>query len=104
MSVEGADADGPARPPETTVRADETVAAACPHCERPFAAVEARDLHVGEVHGAACSPGEWDAYEAAREAERDDLFYYHLRVVAALGVLYAVTVLVYMVALGSDLL
>ncbi|AZH27127.1 DNA-binding protein [Haloplanus aerogenes] len=83
---------------------DATVAATCPYCGRPFASTDARDLHVGEVHGAACSAAERADYEAAHEAERDALFYYHLRVVAALGVLYALTVLLYMVALGSDLL
>jgi len=62
------------------------VAAVCPYCDRPFAAASARDLHVGEVHDAVRSAAEAAAYERAREAERDDLFYYHLRVVAALGV------------------
>lgn len=90
--------------PETEVRPDETVAAACPHCGRPFRAERVRDLHVGEAHEADCTDDERAAYEAAREAERDDLFYFHLKVVAALGVLYSVVVLVYMVALGSGLL
>ncbi|WP_251341693.1 DUF7410 domain-containing protein [Haloplanus halophilus] len=90
--------------PETAVRDDETVAAVCPYCRRPFAEREAHDLHLGERHADACSAAERDAYDAAREAERDALFYYHLRVVAALGVLYAVTVLLYMVALGGGFL
>ncbi|MFB6101007.1 MAG: DNA-binding protein [Haloplanus sp.] len=89
---------------ETAVPPDATVAGICPYCGRPFASTDARNLHVGEVHGTACSAAERAVYEAARDAERDDLFYYHLRVVAALGVLYALTVLLYMVALGSDLL
>ncbi|MEF8856078.1 MAG: hypothetical protein V5A16_01515 [Haloplanus sp.] len=89
---------------ETDVPPDVTVAATCPYCRRPFASADAHDLHVGDVHGAACSAAERADYEAAREAERDTLFYYHLRVVAALGVLYALTVLLYMVALGSDFL
>jgi hypothetical protein len=102
--VSEADADRTAGSPETVVRADETVAAVCPYCDRPFAAASARDLHVGEVHDAVRSPAETEAYERAREAERDDLFYYHLRVVAALGVVYAVTVLAYMMALGGGFL
>lgn len=89
---------------ETTVRDDETPAAVCPHCGQPFADPTARDLHAGERHEDALSAAERDAYEAAREAERDDLFYFHLRVVAALAVLYAITVLLYMLALGSNLL
>lgn len=89
---------------ETDVYPDESVAAVCPHCGRPFAETAARDLHVGEVHPEACSPAEQADYEAAREAEHDELFYFHLRVVVALGILYAVTVLLYMVVLGSDIL
>jgi hypothetical protein len=91
-------------PLETRVRADEAVAAACPHCGRPFATREARDLHVGDRHADACSTAEREAYEAARDDEREVLFYFHLRVVAALGVLYAVTVLLYMIALGGGVL
>jgi hypothetical protein len=103
-SAPGERGDTSAPAPETAVRANETVAATCPYCDRPFASSSARDLHVGEVHDGPCDPDEQEAYERARAAERDDLFYYHLRVVVALGVLYAVTVLVYMIALGSDLL
>lgn len=90
--------------PETVVRDGEAVAARCPHCDRPFDDERARDLHVGEVHAADCSEAEWDAYEVARAEERDDLFYFHLRVVAALGVLYGFLVLLYMIALGSGIL
>lgn len=100
----GADRHDVGEPPETEVRADETVAATCPHCGRPFADREARDLHVGDCHADAWSAAERDAYEVARDAERDALFYFHLRVVAALGVLYAVTVLLYMAALGGGFL
>jgi hypothetical protein len=98
--------DGPTAPahPPTEVGDDETVAARCPHCDRPFTAERARDLHVGEVHGDASSAEERTAYEEARAAERDDLFYFHLRVVAALAVLYSAVVLLYMIALGSGYL
>lgn len=99
------DGEHPAVPTlETDVPPNATVAGTCPYCGRPFASAAARDLHVGEAHDAACSAAERADYEAARESERDTLFYYHLRVVAALGVLYALTVLLYMVVLGSDLL
>lgn len=90
--------------PETVVHDDEAVEARCPHCDRPFGDERARDLHVGEVHAADCSEAERAAYEAARDEERDDLFYFHLRVVAALGVLYGLLVLLYMIALGSGIL
>ena len=89
---------------ETVVYADESVAAVCQHCGRPFSSEAARDLHVGETHETAATDAEMATFEDAEEDERDDLFYFHLRVVAALGVLYGVLVLVYMAALGSGLL
>jgi hypothetical protein len=89
---------------ETVVYADESVAAVCQHCGRPFSSEQARDLHVGETHETAATDAEMATFEDAEENERDDLFYFHLRVVAALGVLYGVLVLVYMAALGSGLL
>jgi hypothetical protein len=85
--------------PTTRVPDEERPAERCPRCNRPFPTERALALHVGEAHDPECA-----AYEAALAAERDDLFYFHLRVVVALGLLYAVTVLVYMVALGSGLL
>lgn len=90
--------------PGTEVRPGETVAARCPHCDQPFRGERARALHVGERHWDACTDEQRAAYETAREAERDDLFYFHLRVVAALGVLYGFVVLAYMIALGGGLL
>ncbi|WP_232702558.1 DUF7410 domain-containing protein [Halobacterium wangiae] len=104
QSATGADRRDPVVDVESDVGAEDSVAAACPHCGRPFAETAARDLHVGEVHPEECSTAERTAYEAAREAEREELFYFHLRVVVALGVLYALTVLLYMVVLGSDIL
>ncbi|MFC6955272.1 DUF7410 domain-containing protein [Halorubellus litoreus] len=89
---------------ETLVRDGESVAGACPYCDRPFATRAAYDLHVGEVHEDACSASEREAYADALAAEEDELFYFHLRVVAGLAALYTVLVLVYMVALGSGFL
>lgn len=76
----------------------------CPYCNRPFPTESARDLHRGEDHRLNCTDAELDAYEAAAEAEEAELFYFHLKVVAALGILYAAVVLLYMVALGSGFL
>ncbi|HKJ58196.1 MAG TPA: DNA-binding protein [Halobacteriales archaeon] len=66
--------------------AGEEPAARCPYCERPFRAERSRDLHVGEAHLAGASEVEVDRYEAAREAEEDDLFVFHLKIVAAIVV------------------
>lgn len=86
--------------PETHVPAGDTPVR-CPYCDRPFRTDRDRALHLGETHADACTDEERAAYDEARTAEADDLFYYHLRVVAALGVIYALTVLAYMVVLGS---
>lgn len=87
-------------PPETVVPAGEPPAAVCPYCDRPFPESALRDLHVGQTHPERCTGAERAAYEDARDAEDDTLFMYHLRVISALGVTYAVLVLVYMVVLA----
>lgn len=70
--------------------------ARCPHCGRPFRSERLRALHLGESHPAACTDEERAAYDEAREAEDEDLFVYHLKVVAALVGLYAFFVFSYM--------
>ena len=74
----------------------------CPYCDRPFRSEHARDLHVGERHEP--DPAECERYEAALEQERDDLWLFHAKAVVALGVIYAATVILYMVVLGSGIL
>ena len=64
----------------------ETPAARCPHCERPFRAERTRDLHVGEVHRETLTEEQRKRYAAAVEAEDDDLFVFHLKIVAAIVV------------------
>jgi len=86
--------------PETDL-ADADAVVRCPYCERPFRATERRDLHVGEAHGDICTDEERSAYEIAREDERDDLFMFHMKVVVALGVLYATFVLSYTALIGA---
>jgi hypothetical protein len=79
--------------PETALGPDETPVSACPYCERPFRTDRLRVLHVGEAHADEWTPADRAAYEAAREEEEDDLFLYHLKVVAALGSVYAAFVI-----------
>jgi hypothetical protein len=74
--------------PETSVPADETPAATCPHCDRPFKRQRQCALHVGEAHP-DCRPEDRRAYEAALDSESDDLFVLHLKVLFALGAVYA---------------
>jgi len=71
----------------------------CPRCDRPFRRERQRDLHLGEAHE-DLSEAEQDAYEAASEAESDELFFFHLKIVVALGVLYSSTVLLYTAIIG----
>lgn len=63
--------------------------AQCPHCGRPFRTERLRNLHVGDAHDDDWTDGEQAAYESAMEAEREDLFIYHLKVVASLVAVYA---------------
>lgn len=85
-----ADADA-----ETSVPDNETPAAQCPYCARPFRSEHLHALHVGEAHGEEYTEAEAAAYEAAYDDELDALFVYHLKVVAALVVLFFGFVYVY---------
>ena len=86
--------------PETAVRDDESPEATCRYCGRPFDTERSCSLHVGEAHADEWTEQEQIAYEDAVAAEEDELWLYHIKIVAALGVTYAVIVLVYMVVLG----
>lgn len=80
---------------------DEEPAATCPYCDRPFTTTHARDLHLGEAHESVATDAELEAHEHALDEESDELFVYHFKAVVALGLVWAATVLLYMVALGS---
>lgn len=90
--------------PEFDVPPAEAPAAACRHCDRPFRTERQLALHLGERHPHGLDATEAAAYETALEWERDDLFYYHAKVVGALGALYSITVIVYMIAFGSGII
>jgi uncharacterized C2H2 Zn-finger protein len=68
----------------------------CPYCGRPFRTERLRALHVGDAHDRDCTDDQRLAYEEAQEAEREDLFVFHLKVVAALVALYAFFFLTYL--------
>lgn len=68
----------------------------CPECARPFRTERLRALHVGDAHDAEWSADQREAYEAALEAEREDLFVYHLKAVAGLVAVYAFFFLAYL--------
>lgn len=73
----------------------------CPYCERPFASVHQRDLHRGEVHDDALDEEEREAYEAAIDEERDQLWMYHFKAVVVLLVVYMLTGLAYLIVLSG---
>lgn len=87
-------------PPETDVPEDDQPVPRCPYCDRPFRRERERDLHVGEQHGDACTDEERTAYERADDEEVDELFLYHMKVVAAIALIYSGFVIVYMVLAG----
>lgn len=72
---------------ETELPPGEQPAARCPYCARPFPTERLRALHVGERHAGSASPAEREAHATAREAEADELFVYHLKVIAGIVVL-----------------
>ncbi len=90
--------------PDINVPRAEAPTADCQYCGRPFDTERARDLHVGKCHAEQATETEMAAYEDAEETERDELFFFHIKIVVALGVIYAVLVIVYMAALGSGFL
>lgn len=90
--------------PDTSVPPGESPPARCPHCDRPFRTERARALHVGERHPDDCTGADAEAYEDAREAEEEELFSFHMKVIVAIGIIHAVIVLLYMIAFGSGLL
>jgi hypothetical protein len=79
--------------PETAVPPGETPAATCPYCGRPFARERHGVLHVVEAHPDRASDEERRAYETTYEEESNDLFIYHLKVMFAIGALYAAFVI-----------
>lgn len=80
---------------ETTVPENETPAARCPYCRRPFRSDRLYALHLGHAHWDDCTDAERDAYEGAYDAESDDLFVFHLKVIAALVLIYVVFTVTY---------
>lgn len=85
--------------PDTDVDEDAEVYR-CPYCDRPFRTIRLKTLHVGEVHGDEATDEEQDVFEKAREMESDDLFFFHIRIVIALGALYSMSAIGYTVVIG----
>ncbi|MFB6219804.1 MAG: DNA-binding protein [Halolamina sp.] len=87
--------------PETRINSNSEEAVECPHCGRPFTDDRPLALHVGETHRGTLDSAEEERYESAREAEDEDLFIFHLKMVVVLGILYAAVVLGYMITIQT---
>jgi hypothetical protein len=59
----------------------------CPYCGRPFATDHLLTLHLGEEHAGSLTDEEADRYAAADDQESDDLFIFHIKVLAVLSLI-----------------
>jgi len=83
--------DATASPPgEVTGAASE-----CPYCDRRFARAAWRDLHLGLEHAERLDDGERAAYEAAHDAEAEEIRMFQLKALAVLVLVYFGFLLVY---------
>jgi hypothetical protein len=84
--------------PDTSVPPEAEPESTCPYCGRPFARERHGVLHVVEAHPDRASEHERARYDTVYEEESNDLFIYHLKVMFALGALYAAFVISSIVA------
>jgi hypothetical protein len=76
-------------------RVDDEAAEHCPYCGRPLATEHLRTLHVGERHADAMTDAEEEAYEAAHDEESEDLFIFHIKVMAIITLVTFVFIYTY---------
>jgi hypothetical protein len=72
-----------------------TGAVECPYCGRRFARTAWRDLHLGLEHAERLDAGERAAYEAAHDAEAEEIRMFRLKALAVLVLVYFGFLLVY---------
>jgi hypothetical protein len=71
----------------------------CPYCDRRFARETYRDLHLGQEHGERLDADERAAYEAAHDAEAEEIRLFRLKALAVLVLVYFGFLVVYAFAL-----
>jgi hypothetical protein len=76
-------------------RVDDEAAERCPYCGRPFATEHLHTLHVGERHADAMTDAEREAYEAADDEESENLFIFHIKVMAIITLVTFVFIYTY---------
>jgi hypothetical protein len=72
-----------------------SVAFECPYCDRRFARETYRDLHLGGEHEELLDAGERAAYEAAHDAEVEEIRLFRLKALAVLVLVYFGFLVVY---------
>lgn len=80
---------------EIAIPEDETPAARCQYCGRPFTDEEFHVLHLGEAHFEDCTDAERERYEDVYDEESHDLFTFHVKVVVTLLVTYFMFTYIY---------
>lgn len=80
---------------EMAIPSDETPAARCPYCGRPFATEQLCILHLGDSHRDEWTEIEQDEHEDAYKTESDELFIYHMKVIITLVILFFAFVYTY---------
>ena len=73
---------------EYDVPADETPAATCPYCDRPFSTDRYAAYHLGVAHPDELTADERETFEAERDDEQYDLFTFHLKAAVTVFLTY----------------
>lgn len=73
---------------EYDIPADETPAATCPYCGRPFRAERYATYHLGVTHPDELTADEQTAFEDERDDEEYELFTFHLKAAVAVFLSY----------------
>ena len=85
----------PAPDSRATAEPPDTRTFECPYCDRRFAREAWCDLHRGLEHGSRLDAAEREAYEAAYEAEAEEVRLFRLKALAVLVLVYFGFLLVY---------
>ncbi|MFB6185373.1 MAG: hypothetical protein ABEI06_09680 [Halobacteriaceae archaeon] len=82
----------------TKITVEKSPACLCQYCDRPFKTQHLHDLHLGEEHYDQLTEDELAAYQEALRIEKNDLFIFHLKVIASLVLLFFAFVYLYVFA------
>jgi hypothetical protein len=80
---------------EYSVPDDETPAATCPYCGRPFRSERAQTFHVGIRHPDECTTAEQEGFDEARDDEEYELFTFHVKAAVSVFLVYFMFTFIY---------